>query len=282
MSARAVLNRTTFTTSRLLEFCSRKELVAQTGHEPDDWPLVIIKELVDNSLDSCEEASVAPVIHVTVARGMIRVRDNGPGIPPDTIASILDFTTRTSSREKNLIETGWPEQFDCAIATTGGYTTRAVKDLFDLLATSSEPVTVFCIHDADAAGTMIYHTLQNETKARGARKVEIVNLGLEPWEGVSMGCKSRQSRGPTGAARSRPTWSSMMPSGETGSQPTAAIPGATGSRATGSSSTRCRRPTGSPGSPGRSSSTRRARSFRHLAIPCRSSVRRRRPSSGRS
>ena len=99
MSARAVLNRTTFTTSRLLEFCSRKELVAQTGHEPDDWPLVIIKELIDNSLDAAEEAGVAPVIHVTVARGKIRVRDNGPGIPPETVASILDFATRTSSRE---------------------------------------------------------------------------------------------------------------------------------------------------------------------------------------
>ena len=84
---------------RLLEFCSRKELVAQTGHEPDDWPLVIIKELIDNGLDACEEAGIAPVIHVTVARGRIRVRDNGPGIPPETVTSILDFTTRTSSRE---------------------------------------------------------------------------------------------------------------------------------------------------------------------------------------
>ena len=46
---------------------------------------------------------------------------------------------------------------------------------------------MFCVHDADAAGTMIHHTLQNETKARGARKIEVVNLGLEPWEGVEMG-----------------------------------------------------------------------------------------------
>ena len=47
--------RTTFSTSRLLEFCSRKELVAQTGHEPDDWPLVIVKELVDNALDAARK-----------------------------------------------------------------------------------------------------------------------------------------------------------------------------------------------------------------------------------
>ena len=89
--------------------------------------------------------------------------------------------------QQNLIEVGWPEEFDAAITSVAGFTTRAVKDLFDLLATSSEPVTVFCVHDADAAGTMIYHTLQNETKARCARKIEVVNLGLEPWEGVEMG-----------------------------------------------------------------------------------------------
>jgi Histidine kinase-, DNA gyrase B-, and HSP90-like ATPase len=98
MSA-VVIQRTTFSTSWTLEFCSAKELVAQTGHEPDDWPLVVVKELTDNALDACEEARGAPVIRVTIARGRIRVRDNGPGIPAETVASILDFTSRTSSRE---------------------------------------------------------------------------------------------------------------------------------------------------------------------------------------
>ena len=37
------LQRETFRTSRLLEFCSVKELTAQTGHHPVDWPLVILK-----------------------------------------------------------------------------------------------------------------------------------------------------------------------------------------------------------------------------------------------
>ena len=58
------LARTTFSTSRLLDFASEKELTAQTGHEDGEWPLVIVKELVDNALDACEEAGIAPAITV--------------------------------------------------------------------------------------------------------------------------------------------------------------------------------------------------------------------------
>jgi hypothetical protein len=36
--------RVAFKTSRLAEFCGEKELAAQTGHSPEDWPLVIAKE----------------------------------------------------------------------------------------------------------------------------------------------------------------------------------------------------------------------------------------------
>ncbi len=49
------LERTTLRTSRLLDFCSEKELIAQTGHQTDAWPLVVLKELVDNALDACED-----------------------------------------------------------------------------------------------------------------------------------------------------------------------------------------------------------------------------------
>jgi hypothetical protein len=48
-------------------------------------------------------------------------------------------------------------------------------------------VTIFCAHDADAYGTMIYQTFQEATKARGARKIQIVNVGLEPWEAIERG-----------------------------------------------------------------------------------------------
>ncbi len=99
MRAAAKLDRTTLRTSRLLDFCSRKELIAQTGHQPDAWPLVVLKELVDNALDACEEAGVAPEITVQVGGGGITVTDNGPGIPSETITDVLDFSMRVSSRE---------------------------------------------------------------------------------------------------------------------------------------------------------------------------------------
>jgi hypothetical protein len=86
-----------------------------------------------------------------------------------------------------LKEVRWAEQHDCAVMSSKGYSTRAARDLVDKLAEHDEPVTIYCVHDADAYGTMIYQTFQEETAARGARKVEVVNLGLEPWEAVGMG-----------------------------------------------------------------------------------------------
>jgi hypothetical protein len=86
-----------------------------------------------------------------------------------------------------LKETRWPERHDCMPMSSKGYTTRAVRDLVDKLAEHNEPVTVFLAHDADGFGTMIYQTFQEATKARGARKIKIVNLGLEPWEARELG-----------------------------------------------------------------------------------------------
>jgi DNA topoisomerase VI subunit B len=94
-----VLNRTPFRTSRLLDFVSRKELIAQTGHHPDAWPLVAIKEMLDNALDACEDARVSPKITVRVDEDGIEVRDNGPGIPADVVEGVLDFAIRVSTRE---------------------------------------------------------------------------------------------------------------------------------------------------------------------------------------
>jgi hypothetical protein len=86
---------------------------------------------------------------------------------------------------------GWPGRHDCALMTSKGQPTRAARDLIDLLAGTDEPVQVFCLHDADAAGTIIYQTLQEETLARPRRSVEIVDLGVNPWEAVALAEEGR-------------------------------------------------------------------------------------------
>jgi hypothetical protein len=86
-----------------------------------------------------------------------------------------------------LKEAGWPERWDCALMSSKGYGSRAARDLIDKIAETSEPVQVFCAHDCDASGTMIYQTLCEATKARPERKIEIFNLGLDVVEAQGMG-----------------------------------------------------------------------------------------------
>jgi len=99
--------RTTFTTSRLLEFCTVAELTKLVGFGPANWPVVAIKELIDNALDAAEEAQIAPEITVTIStkKNTITVADNGPGIPVDTVVRLLDYRTKTSSREAYVAPT---------------------------------------------------------------------------------------------------------------------------------------------------------------------------------
>jgi DNA topoisomerase VI subunit B len=101
MSERAAntFERKAFTISRLAEFVSESELVKQIGHPVADWPLVILKELVDNALDEAEEAGVPPVIEISVDEDSIVVHDgSGRGIPSETVEKLTDYSARTSSR----------------------------------------------------------------------------------------------------------------------------------------------------------------------------------------
>ncbi len=93
------LTRVAFRVSRLMEFCTMRELQNQTAHSWHEWPLVALKELVDNALDACEEFEVAPVLSIAVKQGSIVIQDNGGGIGTNTIRSILDYGVRVSSRE---------------------------------------------------------------------------------------------------------------------------------------------------------------------------------------
>lgn len=85
---------------------------------------------------------------------------------------------------------GLRDRYDFVPMTNKGFTGRALKDLVDRLAGHAEPLTVMCVHDADCSGTMIYQTLVKKTRARGARTIEIINVGLDPWEAEAMGLAS--------------------------------------------------------------------------------------------
>ena len=89
--------RKTFSTSRLAEFATENELTKQVGHPVSLWPLVVVKELIDNALDAAERAGTAPDITVAVDSDSIVVADNGPGIPAATVRKLANFDAKTSS-----------------------------------------------------------------------------------------------------------------------------------------------------------------------------------------
>ena len=82
-----------------MEFCTKRELINQTGHNEYDWPLVIAKELIDNALDAAEEVGIPPTITIEVKGETFTITDNGPGIPASVVDGVLDYSIRVSSRE---------------------------------------------------------------------------------------------------------------------------------------------------------------------------------------
>jgi DNA topoisomerase VI subunit B len=93
------LERIAFTQSRESEYFDESELTRQTGHPKDSWsPGVVVKELVDNGLDACEQAGVSPLIQIRIADDFLEVSDNGHGIAPDVVGRVVDYSTRTSEK----------------------------------------------------------------------------------------------------------------------------------------------------------------------------------------
>jgi DNA topoisomerase VI subunit B len=89
--------RKTFSVSRLAEFATLDELTKQTGQPPENWVLVVIKELVDNALDEAEKAGIAPNVEVVVSDNSITVADLGRGVPHALIKALTDYSIKTSS-----------------------------------------------------------------------------------------------------------------------------------------------------------------------------------------
>src|SRR5262249_30242506 len=77
-----------------------------------------------------------------------------------------------------LIADGFPERHDCALLTSKGFSSRAIRDLIDKIGGTAEPVQFFALHHCDGYGTKIRETLRFATLARPDRKVEIRDFGL--------------------------------------------------------------------------------------------------------
>jgi DNA topoisomerase VI subunit B len=94
------LERNAFTVSREFEFFSDSELTRQTGYAKELWwPAVVVKELVDNALDACEEGGASPIIDIRLGTHFLEVCDSGPGLQPNVVKRVLDFSTRTSTKQ---------------------------------------------------------------------------------------------------------------------------------------------------------------------------------------
>ncbi len=94
--------RTTFSTPRAAEFLDKHNLQSQTGRPADRFGDVVVKELLDNALDAAEAATPRPEISLALEPGdglvRVTVTDNGPGMSPEVVAQLLDFSSNVSDK----------------------------------------------------------------------------------------------------------------------------------------------------------------------------------------
>jgi len=92
------LKRTIFEQSRELEFFTEKELEMQIGHDIDWWPVALLREVIDNALDGCENKDITPEIWVEIDDISFTVTDNGTGLSSTVIKKSQDYLKRISDK----------------------------------------------------------------------------------------------------------------------------------------------------------------------------------------
>jgi DNA topoisomerase VI subunit B len=143
--SQTALERSVFEVSRLLEFFSEKELGLQVGFAKAQWPIALLKEVIDNALDACETAGRLPDIAITLEPDALSIRDNGPGLPVATLERSLDYLVRVSDKVHyvspsrgqlgNALKCVWAAPYvahgeaGCVEVTTGGVTHRIAVSL---------------------------------------------------------------------------------------------------------------------------------------------------------
>ena len=167
----AQLNRTTFSASRAAEYFDARQLSTLTGVPTHEFANVILKELVDNSLDACETAGTSPEISVAVGNGgtkgaiCIRVTDNGPGIPSEVVRKLLDYNVRVSDKAAYR-------------SPTRGAQGNALKTVIGIpyALGSRDPLTV-------VARGGIRHAIRPKVDPAGNVRVGNDESNLSPWSG---------------------------------------------------------------------------------------------------
>lgn len=99
------LTRTTFETSRLLDYFSVDGLRAQTGYEPRWWAEMAFEELTDNGIDAAESHGMTPKIRAVIDEQSLTVIDSGPGLPVQTLQGALDYSIRSSDKARYVSPT---------------------------------------------------------------------------------------------------------------------------------------------------------------------------------
>jgi hypothetical protein len=177
---------------RQLFYKLRKILETQGREEPKwDWFTTVLGDY---------EATHGEIALMTRdSRGILYVPHTGAEIQLGTIevesfkrpvwtAGIILYIEKEGIL-RLLRDDGFPERWDCMILTSKGYASRAVRDLIDKLPDTGEPIRCFAVTDCDGPGTVIFQSLVEATKARGARKLEIIHLGLHYEQAMGMGLR---------------------------------------------------------------------------------------------
>jgi DNA topoisomerase VI subunit B len=91
-----------FSEPQVAQYFELSTLAKMAGRPARDFHRVLVKELVDNSLDAAEAAGIAPEIRVQIIGGegyfAAHVPDNGLGVTSETLDKLLDYWTFTSDK----------------------------------------------------------------------------------------------------------------------------------------------------------------------------------------
>jgi hypothetical protein len=91
-----------FSEPQVAQYFELSTLAKMAGRPATDFHRVLVKELVDNSLDAAEAAGIAPEIRVQIIGGegyfAAHVPDNGLGVTSETLDKLLDYSTFTSDK----------------------------------------------------------------------------------------------------------------------------------------------------------------------------------------